>query len=67
MVWVGPRWSQTTQNKVTAYFYLIHSYTEYCTTVWDSYQKYNSDKVERVQCVELQGLLKVDIQDRLNS
>ena len=23
---------------------------EYGATVWDPYQKYNSDKVERVQC-----------------
>ena len=25
------------------------SFTEYGATVWDPYQKYNSDKVERVQ------------------
>ena len=35
--------------KQTAYFSLIRSYMEYGTTVWDPYQKYNSDKVERVQ------------------
>ena len=31
------------------YFSLIHSFMEYGATVWDPYQKYNSDKVERVQ------------------
>ena len=35
--------------KHTAYFSLIRSFIEYGATVWDSYQKYNSDKVERVQ------------------
>ena len=35
--------------KQTAYFSLIHSFMEYGTTVWDPNQKYNSDKVERVQ------------------
>ena len=35
--------------KQTAYFSLIRSSMEYGTTVWDPYQKYNSDKVERVQ------------------
>ena len=35
--------------KQTAYFSLIHSFTEYGATVWDPYQKYNSDKVKRVQ------------------
>ena len=35
--------------KQTAYFSLIHSFMEYGATVWDPYQKYNSDKVERVQ------------------
>ena len=35
--------------KQTAYFSLIRSFMEYDTTVWDPYQKYNSDKVERVQ------------------
>ena len=34
----------------TAYFSLIPSFMEYDTTVWDAYQKYNSDKIERVQC-----------------
>ena len=36
--------------KQTAYFCLIHSFMEYGATVWDPYQKYNSDKVKRVQC-----------------
>ena len=35
--------------KQTAYFSLIHSDMEYGATVWAPYQKYNSDKVERVQ------------------
>ena len=35
--------------KQTAYFSLIHSFMEYDNTVWDPYQRYNSDKVERVQ------------------
>ena len=35
--------------KQTAYFSLIHSFMEYGTTVWVPCQKYNSDKVERVQ------------------
>ena len=35
--------------KQTAYFSLIHSSMEYGATVSDPYQKYNSDKVERVQ------------------
>ena len=35
--------------KQTAYFSLIRSYMEYGATVWDPYQKYNSDKVEMVQ------------------
>ena len=35
--------------KQTAYFSLIHSFMEYGATVWDPYQNYNSDKVERVQ------------------
>ena len=33
----------------TTYFSLIHSFMEYGATVWDPYQKYNSDEVERVQ------------------
>ena len=32
--------------KQTAYFSLIRSFMEYNATVWDPYQKYNSDKVE---------------------
>ena len=36
--------------KQTAYFSLIHSFMEYGATVWDPYQNYNSEKVERVQC-----------------
>ena len=35
--------------KQTGYFSLIHCFIEYGATVWDPYQKYNSDKVERVQ------------------
>ena len=35
--------------KQTAYFTLIRSFMEYGATVWDPCQKYNSDKVERVQ------------------
>ena len=35
--------------KQTAYFSLICSFMEYGATVWDPYQKYNSDKIERVQ------------------
>ena len=35
--------------KQTAYFSLIRSFMEYGATVWDPYQKYNSDMVERVQ------------------
>ena len=35
--------------KQTAYFSLIHSFMEYGVTVWDPYQKYNCDTVERVQ------------------
>ena len=35
--------------KQTAYFSLICSFMEYGTTVWDPHQKYNSEKVERVQ------------------
>ena len=33
----------------TVYFSLSHSFMEYGATVWDPYQKYNSDKVEMVQ------------------
>ena len=35
--------------KQTAYFSLIRSSMEYGATVWDPYQKCDSDKVERVQ------------------
>ena len=35
--------------KQMAYFSWIRSFMEYGTTVWDPYQKYNSDKIERVQ------------------
>ena len=35
--------------KQTAYISLIRSSMECGATVWDPYQKYNSDKVERVQ------------------
>ena len=37
---------------------------EYGATVWDPYQKYNSEKIERGS-VELQGSSKVGIQDTL--
>ena len=36
--------------KQTAYFSLICSFMEYGATLWDPYQKYSSDKIERVQC-----------------
>ena len=39
----------TKKLKQTAYFSFIRSFMEYGATVWDPYQKYNSDKVERVQ------------------
>ena len=52
--------------KQTAYFSLVRCFMEYGATVWDPYQKYNSDKIERVQrSVELQGLSKVGIRDTL--
>ena len=35
--------------KQTAFFSFIRSFMEYGATVWDPYQKYNSDKIERVQ------------------
>ena len=35
--------------KQTTYFSLIISFMEYGATVWDPYQKYNSEQVERVQ------------------
>ena len=50
--------------KLTAYFYLIHSFMEYGTTVWDPYQKYNSDRL-RGCSIELHGSSKVGIQDTL--
>ena len=50
--------------KQTAYFSLIRSSMEYGTTVWDPYQKYNSDKVERVQRRDARWS-KVGIQDTL--
>ena len=31
--------------KQTAYFALVRSFLEYGATVWDLYQRYNSDKV----------------------
>ena len=34
--------------KQPAYFSLIRSFMEYGATVWDPYQTYNGDKVERV-------------------
>ena len=34
----------------TAYFSLVRSSLEYSTTVWHPRQKYNSDKLEMVQC-----------------
>ena len=33
----------------TSYVYLIRSFMEYGTTVWEPYKNYNSDKVGRVQ------------------
>ena len=36
--------------KQAAYFSLICSFMEYGATVWDPYQKYTNDKVERAQC-----------------
>ena len=35
--------------KQTAYFSLIRSFMEYGATVWDPYEKYNSNNVKRVQ------------------
>ena len=35
--------------KQKAYFSLVRSFMEYGATVWDPYQKYNSDKIERMQ------------------
>ena len=53
-----------TQLKQTASFSLIHSFMEYGITLWDLYQKYNSDTIEKVQCCK--GLSKVGIQDVLD-
>ena len=50
--------------KQTAYFSLILSFIEYGATVWDPYQKYNSDKIERVQRWAAR-FVKVGIQDTL--
>ena len=47
--------------KQTAYFSLIRNFMEYGAIVWDPYQKYNSDKVERMQ----RRSSKVGIQDTL--
>ena len=35
--------------KELAYFSLVRSLTDYCSTVWDTYQKHNHDKLEMVQ------------------
>ena len=43
--------------KQTAYFSWIRSFIEYGATVWYSYQKYNSDKVERVQHEIIVGII----------
>ena len=50
--------------KQTADFSSIRSFMEYGATVWDPYQKYNSDKIERVQR-RLQVSSKVGIRDTL--
>ena len=50
--------------KQTAYYSLIRYFMEYGATVWDPYQKYNSDKIERCS-VELQDSSKVGIRDTL--
>ena len=50
--------------KQTAYFSLVRSFMEYGATVWDPYQKYNSDKIGGCS-VELQGSSKVGIRDTL--
>ena len=36
--------------KELAYFSLVRSVTDYCSNVWDPYQKHNHDKLEMVQC-----------------
>ena len=43
---------------------MVRSFMEYGATVWDPYQKYNSDKVERVQR-RAAGLSKVGIHHTL--
>ena len=35
--------------KQTAHFYLVRSFMEHGATVWDMYEKYNSEKGEKVQ------------------
>ena len=35
--------------KELAFFSLVRSFTDYCSTVWDPHQKYNHDKLEMVQ------------------
>ena len=35
--------------KELAYFSLVRSFADYCSTVWDPHQKYNHDKLEMVQ------------------
>ena len=34
--------------KQAVYFSLISSFVDYSATIWDPYQKYNSDNIERV-------------------
>ena len=41
--------SHLKKPKQTAHFSLIRPFMEYGATVWDPYQKYNSDNIERVQ------------------
>ena len=36
--------------KELAFFSLVRSFTDYCSTVWDPHQKYNHDKLEMLQC-----------------
>ena len=63
--------------KQTGYFSLIRSFMEYGATAWDPYQKYNSDKAERLARraaviklrgwrVELQGSSQLGIQDSVS-
>ena len=51
--------------KQTAYFSLVRSFMEYGATVWDPYQKYNSESKLRGCSVELQGSSRVGIRDTL--